>query len=223
MLKCTSKEFSFSHRYEYLIARILLFKQCYIFFTSTQETNMNKRSPHSMKMAIFRGGETAMNGFNRNRLMPALATSIMLAGAILAPLPSIHASGNVYADPAHPLSFIHVNSPATLIDTSTSTTTSTINVETNYRCSPSTPNGYITPGDISVTLVQPTGVGTGTAHETAVICDNHEHDASVTVTTMKSTPPLSVGEASVIATLSNKNDFIPHTIVARTTGDINLK
>ncbi len=160
-----------------------------------------------------------MKGFNR---IPLLAVSVMATAAILAPHSGFLVPKNVYAVPAHPLSFVHVEGPATFIDTTTTTST-TINVETQYRCSPSTPDKYTTLGDISVTLTQPTGTGTGTAAPPSIICDNHEHDTnvSVTATTTRSTPPpLGVGKASFAATLSNNNLFTSHNTVATTRGNI---
>lgn len=47
-----------------------------------------------------------MKGFNRKRLIPSLAASVMVAAATLAPLPGFLASGNVYAAP--PLGNIQV-------------------------------------------------------------------------------------------------------------------
>jgi hypothetical protein len=165
-----------------------------------------------------------MKGFNCKRFILSLAASIMVTVATLAPLSHLVASGSAYAAPTSPYGFVHVAGPATFIDTST--TTSTISVETQYSCSPSTPSRYITSANLSLTLTQPTGTGTGRAISPSIICDNHEHNTHVTVTTNKtrSTPSsLGVGIANFYAILSKDKFLNAHDIIAITSGNIDIE
>ena len=143
-----------------------------------------------------------MNCFNRKKLIPSLAASVIVAAATLAPLPGFLASGNVYATPpthhlptTHQpviLAFARPHSPATL------NTAGTVTIPVTYRCP-----RLSRAATINVKLVQhsrtaSTGSGMST---TPLTCDNHMHLANVIVT--PNTGSFVVGKASATAKLEN--------------------
>lgn len=144
-----------------------------------------------------------MKRFNRKKLIPSLAASVIVAAATLAPLPGFLASGNVYATPpthhlptTHQpviLAFARPHSPATL------NTAGTVTIPVTYRCT-----RLSRATTINVKLVQhshtATHIGSGTS-TTPLTCDNHIHLANVIVT--PNTGSFVVGKASATAKLEN--------------------
>ena len=62
-----------------------------------------------------------MKRFNRKKLIPSLAASVMVAAATLAPLPSLLAAGNVYAATNSPTSTVATVTPTVPSSTATKT------------------------------------------------------------------------------------------------------
>ena len=145
-----------------------------------------------------------MKRFTCKRLIPSLAASAMVAAATLAPLPGFLAAGSmVHADPVSPLGLIRIERAATFINVAQ------VNVDVEYICSPVSNLGSTdTNGNITVTLTQPTGSGTGSVGSTLtgtvgfVVCDNHWHEATVQVFGPNfTTPSFTAGKACATATL----------------------
>ncbi len=138
-----------------------------------------------------------MKRFNRKKLIPSLAASVIVAAATLAPLPGFLASGNVYATPpTHQpviLAFARPHSSATL------NTAGTVTIPVTYRCP-----RLSRAATINVKLVQhsrtATHIGSGT-NTTPLTCDNHIHLANVIVT--PNIGSFVVGKASATAKLEN--------------------
>jgi hypothetical protein len=131
----------------------------------------------SVLLVYLPKGETFMKRFNRKKLIPSLAASLMVAAATLAPLPGFLAAGGVaHADPAHPLGFAKIESPAKLISYNQA------NVDVEYRCSPVQGS---TAGSLTVTLTEivngNVGMGVGTIGSSFIMCDNKLHETSIVV------------------------------------------
>jgi hypothetical protein len=152
-----------------------------------------------------------MKRFNRKKLIPSLAASVMVAVATLAPLPSFLTSGNVYATPvakfdssasstAHHLPTVHATLPPRAISTSPATLNAdgTVTVTVRYGC-PRLSRATI----INLKLVQnPNRANTGSSTSTTPLtCDNRLHLANVIVTS--NTGSFVVGKASTTTKLEN--------------------
>jgi hypothetical protein len=180
-----------------------------------------------------------MKRFNRKKLIPSLAASVMVAAATFAPLSGFLAAGSVvHADPAfpapftekgshhaHSFSFLRVENPGRL------NRGAAIVVELEYKCFliPNASNNSNL-GNIIVTITQgtaqqgtpPQGAAMGTGNnDTNIICDGQEREAGVTV------PPMDqkffdVGRACVTATLTSKNST-EIVLAGPITRDINVE
>ena len=122
-----------------------------------------------------------MKHFNRKKLIPSLAASVMVAAATLAPLP-LAAGSIVHAYPAFPLrSFVRVENPGTF-----GTISGSISVELVYRCSPYLAGGgnTTTAGFATVTIAQQDGSASTIIPQEgapAITCDGHLQETSVNV------------------------------------------
>ena len=171
-----------------------------------------------------------MKRFNRKKLIPSLAASVMVAAATFAPLPGFLVSGSVaHADDAVlPHNSVSIESPATFVMSthpSATTTTSTINVKVKYQCAPY--NQMANKGTITLTLIQPTTLtALSTTSENlipspAILCNDtvQETVVTVTATTNGDLPSLGIGQASANALLFNS----PNNLVAKATRNINIE
>jgi hypothetical protein len=131
----------------------------------------------SVLLVYLLKGERFMKCFNRKKLIPSLAASVMVAAATLAPLPGFLAAGSVvHAAPASPLGFARIESPATHISYNQA------NVDVEYRCSPVSGS---TAGSLAVTLTEIVngniGMGTGTIGPSYITCDDKLRETSIVV------------------------------------------
>jgi hypothetical protein len=156
-----------------------------------------------------------MKRFNRKKLIPSLAASVMVAAATFAPLSGFLAAGSVHAHAAFPArNFIEIHREAEFI-TSAPPDETRVNVVSTYRCAPNpTAAGLNTSGFLTVRVIQGSTAGSGSTTMTPVsggpspiMCDGHVHKISTTVIANLG-QIFQLGDAAASATLYNSSGII---------------